>query len=124
MNPSSPPPAVYLYRKCSTCRAALEWLEKHRVAYQEKPIRDHPPSAAELRAALPHVGGLKRLFNTSGLEYRTLGLKDRLPTMTDDQALRLLAANGMLVKRPLVIGRDFALAGFRPEAWARAFGLR
>jgi len=99
----------------------LEWLERQGIRFEEKAIRESPPSVAELRTAVPRVGGLKRLFNSSGLEYRALGIKDRLATMREEEALRLLASNGMLVKRSLVIGDDFALAGFRPDLWAAAF---
>jgi len=114
-------PTVYVYGKCSTCRDALRWLQAHGVAYVEKPIRETPPGLAELKAMLAaQPGGLRRLFNTSGLEYRALGLAQKLPLMPVDEALRLLAGNGMLVKRPFLLGTGVALVGFDEEAWASA----
>lgn len=112
---------VYVYAKCSTCRDALKWLNDHGVAYVEKPIKETPPTVPELRAMLAgQPGGLRRLFNTSGLEYRALGLAAKLPAMATDEALRLLAGNGMLVKRPFVLGPGVALVGFDKKKWAEA----
>ena len=114
-------PTVYCYQKCSTCRDALKWLEHHGVAHQVRAIREPPPSVAELRSALSALGGdVRKLFNTSGLDYRALGLKDRLPTLTEAAALELLSNNGSLVKRPFLIGAGIALVGFNPELWQRA----
>jgi arsenate reductase (glutaredoxin) len=115
---------IYVYEKCSTCRAALDWLATHAIKFEKRPIREQPPTITELRRTLSTLGSLKRLFNTSGLEYRALGIKDRLSEMGEDEALRLLAGNGMLVKRPLVLAENFALAGFRPEEWVAAFGSK
>lgn len=115
-------PTVYCYQKCSTCRDALKWLEDHGIAHQVKAIRETPPGVAELRTALEALGGeLRKLFNTSGLDYRALGLKDRLPAMTDAEALELLSNNGSLVKRPFLIGGGKVLVGFKPAAWEQAF---
>lgn len=112
---------VYSYANCSTCRDALAWLKQHRVAYTEKPIYTNPPSLPELRRMLAHQGGnLRKLFNTSGMVYRELGLAARLPTMSEDDALALLAGNGRLVKRPFVLGPATGLVGFDPKAWATA----
>jgi arsenate reductase len=109
---------VYVYGKCSTCRDALKWLHAHRVAYVEKPIKETPPTVPELKAMLAgQPGGLRRLFNTSGIEYRALGLAQKLPDMPTDEALRLLAGNGMLVKRPFVLGPGVTLVGFDEEKW-------
>jgi arsenate reductase len=112
---------VYVYRKCSTCRAALDWLDSRGIRYQEKAIRETPPTVDELRAALAMTGGdIRKLFNTSGIDYRALGLKDKLPSMPLDEAFTLLAQNGNLVKRPFVIGPHVALTGFKPELWEKS----
>lgn len=114
---------VYVYHRCSTCRDALKWLDQQGIAYQDIPIRETPPSAAELKKALKFLNGdLRKLFNSSGMDYRALGLKDKLPRLSEDQALTLLSQNGNLVKRPFVLGKDFALAGFKPDAWKAAVG--
>jgi arsenate reductase len=111
---------VYIYQKCSTCRDALRWLEVHGIAHQVKAIRETPPAPAELRSALRLMGGdLRKLFNTSGMDYRALGLKDLLPTMGEAEAIELLSQNGNLVKRPFLIGDGMALAGFKPEVWEK-----
>lgn len=112
---------VYTYQKCSTCRAALAWLAANAVPHETKPIRETPPSMPELKSALElHNGEIRRLFNTSGMDYRALGMKEKLPAMTENEALALLAANGNLVKRPFVTGPGIALNGFKPEVWKKA----
>jgi arsenate reductase len=112
---------VYAYEKCDTCRKALKWLSAHGVSHQVKAIRETPPAIAELQAALAVQGGdLRRLFNTSGVDYRAMGIKDRLPTMTVAEALELLCSNGNLVKRPFLIGNGVSLVGFQPDAWKDA----
>jgi arsenate reductase len=109
---------VYGYQNCSTCREALRWLSERHIPHQVKAIRETPPNRDELRAMIAaYDGNLRRLFNTSGVDYRTLGLKDRLPTLTEAEACDLLAGNGNLVKRPFVIGKGVALVGFIPEIW-------
>lgn len=111
----------YAHPKCSTCQRAREWLQKHGVAFAEKDIRITPPALAELHAMLKAQDGkLSRLGNASGIEYRALGLSAKLPTMTAAEALRLLAGNGMLVKRPFLLGPGVALVGFKEPAWAAA----
>ena len=111
---------VYIYQKCSTCRDALRWLEGHGIAHQVKAIRETPPTPAELRSALTRMGGdFRKLFNTSGIDYRALGLKDQLPRMDETGAIERLAQNGNLVKRPFLIGEGKALAGFKPEVWEK-----
>ena len=111
---------LYVYAKCSTCREALQWLASHHITFQVKAIRETPPSVAELKAALDFMGGdIRKLFNTSGLDYRALGLKDRLATMSEEESLQLLSQNGNLIKRPLLIGEGRALAGFKPEVWSQ-----
>lgn len=116
---------AYLHPRCSTCERARRWLVANGVAFTEKDISRTAPSLAELRAMLTALGGEKRkLFNTSGLEYRGQGLAAKLPSMSDAEALALLASNGMLVKRPFVLGPGVAWVGFREEAWAEALGRR
>ena len=109
---------VLVYRKCSTCLKALKWLEEHNVEFDERPIVDENPTYEELKEWYEKSGlPLKKFFNTSGLKYKELDLKDKLPTMSEDEQLKLLATNGMLVKRPLVVGDDFVLTGFRDKEW-------
>jgi arsenate reductase (glutaredoxin) len=109
---------VYVYQKCSTCRDALKWLAENGIAHETKAIRETPPTKAELGAALELMdGNIRKLFNTSGIDYRELGIKDQLTTMSDADAIDLLSKNGNLVKRPFVIGDGKALAGFKPETW-------
>ncbi len=119
MNPDSL--VVYVYARCSTCRAALQWLRERGVAFSEKPIVETPPTPDELcRMLALQQGNVRRLFNTSGLEYRAQGLATKLPGMTTDEALALLAGSGRLVKRPFVLGGAFGLVGFDAEKWANA----
>lgn len=109
---------VLVYRKCSTCQKALKWLEEHNVEFDERPIVEENPTYEELKEWYVKSGmPLKKFFNTSGLLYKDMGLKDKLPTMSEDEQLKLLATNGMLVKRPLVVGVDFVLTGFREKEW-------
>ena len=112
---------VYTLAQCSTCRDAVKWLAARGIKFVEKPIRETPPSVAELRTMLAgQPGGLRRLFNSSGLEYRALGLAQKLPLMTEAGALSLLAGNGSLVKRPFLLGPGVALVGFDPAVWLSA----
>lgn len=109
------------YPKCSTCQKAKAWLQERGVAFDERDIKQDNPTEQELRAWHEKSGlPLKRFFNTSGLQYKALGLKDKLPAMTEDEQYALLATDGMLVKRPLLVGDDFAIPGFREAAWAEA----
>ena len=113
---------VYAYQKCSTCRDALKWLDGHGIPHTVKAIRETPPSPAELKAMLAAYGGdLRKIFNTSGMDYRALGIKDQLPTMREAEAFKLLGGNGNLVKRPFVIGEGRALVGFKPDVWEKTF---
>ncbi|MBQ6808420.1 MAG: arsenate reductase family protein [Firmicutes bacterium] len=108
------------YPKCSTCQKAKAWLEANELAYDLRDIKAENPSAAELESWQRQSGlPLRRFFNTSGLQYRSLGLKDRLPQMEEAEQISLLASDGMLVKRPLLIGEDFVLVGFKEEEWAQ-----
>ena len=109
---------VLCYSKCSTCKKALQWLDEHGVAYDLRDIKLEHPSEAELRQWHARSGlPLKRFFNTSGLQYRALNLKDRLPDMTEDEQFALLASDPMLVRRPLLIGEDFVCPGFKEAEW-------
>ncbi|MDP3543142.1 MAG: arsenate reductase family protein [Elusimicrobiota bacterium] len=112
---------VYEYEKCSTCRQALKFLDARKVAYQRVPIVDQPPTLAELKAMLAYTGDLKRLFNTSGVVYREQSIGEKLKTMTEAEALALLAKNGRLVKRPFVLLKDRGLLGFKEDEWKAAF---
>lgn len=109
---------VLCYQKCSTCKKALKWLDERGIQYQVRPIKEQNPTRQELkdwyqRSGLP----LKRFFNTSGNLYKELGLKDRLITMSEEEQLELLATDGMLVKRPLVVADHAILTGFKEAEW-------
>ena len=109
---------VYCYNRCTTCRKALKWLEDHGIAHTVVDIKSEHPDEAALRAYYRQSGlPLKRFFNTSGIPYRELGLSKKLPDMSEDEQLRLLASDGMLVKRPLVVGDGFILTGFKEAEW-------
>ena len=106
------------YPKFSTCKKAKKWLDEQGISYEDRHIIEDNPTAEELkdwheRSGLP----LKRFFNTSGMKYRELGLKDKLPEMSEEEQYELLATDGMLVKRPLVVGDDFVLIGFKEALW-------
>ena len=106
------------YPKCTTCQKARKWLDANGVAYDERYIKDNNPTVDELKAWHTQSGlPLKRFFNTSGLQYKALNLKEKLPTMSEEEQFKLLASDGMLVKRPLLIGDDFVLVGFQEDAW-------
>lgn len=106
------------YPKCTTCQKAKKWLDDNNVEYNLRDIKIENPSIDEL-CNWHKVSGLplKKFFNTSGLLYKSMELKDKLPNMSEEEQLNLLATDGMLVKRPLVIGRDFVLAGFKEDEW-------
>ena len=109
------------YPKCSTCQKAKKWLDEKGISYRLRDIRKENPSAEELSRWQEASGlPLKRFFNTSGLQYRALDLKNRLPEMSREEQLALLASDGMLVKRPLLVGDDFVLPGFREADWEKA----
>ena len=109
---------VLVYRKCSTCMKALKWLEENQVDFEERSIVEENPTYEELKEWYQKSGlPLKKFFNTSGMLYKEMKLKDKLPEMSEDEQLKLLATNGMLVKRPLVVGEDFVLTGFREKEW-------
>ncbi len=107
------------YPKCSTCQKAKKWLNEQNIEYTERHIVDNNPSYEELKEWYNKSGlPLKRFFNTSGLLYKEMQLKDKLPTMNEEEQLKLLATNGMLVKRPLVVNGDMVLIGFKEAEWA------
>ena len=109
------------YPKCTTCQKAKKWLDDNKIEYELRDIKLDNPTLQELtewykKSGLP----LKKFFNTSGLLYKSLDLKNKLPTMTEDEMLKLLATDGMLVKRPIIIGADFVLVGFKENEWSIA----
>lgn len=107
------------YPKCTTCQKARKWLDEQRIAYELRDIKTENPTYDELAAWYERSGlSLKKFFNTSGLLYKSMELKDKLPQMSEDEMLRLLATDGMLVKRPLLVGDDFVLVGFKEGEWA------
>lgn len=109
---------VLVYRKCSTCLKALKWLEAHEIVFEERAIVEQNPSYEELKEWYEKSGmPLKKFFNTSGKLYKEMNLKDRLKEMSEEEQLRLLSTDGMLVKRPLVVGEGFVLTGFREKEW-------
>ena len=111
---------VLCYKKCSTCQKALKWLDANGIKYEERPIKEEHPSQEELREWYKKSGlPLKKFFNTSGMLYKEMQLKDKLADMSDNEQFALLATNGMLVKRPLIIGDDFVLVGFKEAEWER-----
>lgn len=112
---------VYVYRSCDTCRKAIARLKARRIAFTEVPIREQPPTAAELRRVLAAVGGdIRRLFNVSGQDYRVLGMAQQLPGLDEKAAIALLTANGNLCKRPIVVGPSVAVIGFKTDEWDAA----
>lgn len=109
------------YPPCSTCKKAKAWLDDHGIVYSARHIKEENPSYEELKQWLESSGlPIKKFFNTSGLQYKALGLKDQLPGMSQEEQLRLLASDGMLVKRPIVVNGDTVLVGFQETKWAEA----
>ena len=108
------------YPPCSTCQKAKKWLDEHELSYTDRHIKENNPTYEELKAWYQRSGlPLKKFFNTSGLVYKSLGLKEKLPGMSEEEQLRLLAADGMLVKRPLLVTEDTVLVGFKMADWER-----
>ena len=106
------------YPKCSTCQKAKKWLEAHQIDFTDRHIKEENPTKAELEAWQTHSGlPLRKFFNTSGLLYKEMNLKDRLKDMSEGEQLELLASDGMLVKRPVLVGDDFVLVGFKESQW-------
>lgn len=110
------------YPKCTTCQKAKKWLDDNGISYTERHIKEENPTLDELREWYAKSGlPLRRFFNTSGLVYKSLQLKDKLPAMGEEEQLRLLASDGMLVKRPIVVDGNTVLVGFRSDEWEKAF---
>ena len=111
------------YPKCTTCQKAQKWLNEKGAVYELRDIKTENPTAEELRAWHEKSGlPLKKFFNTSGLLYKSMALKDKLPAMSEEEMFALLATDGMLVKRPLLIGDDFVLTGFKQSEWEARLG--
>ena len=109
------------YPKCTTCQKAQKWLTEQGAQFQVRNIKEENPTAEELRTWWTASGlPLKKFFNTSGLQYKALGLKDKLPAMSEEEQLALLASDGMLVKRPILVGEGFVRVGFREQDWEAA----
>ena len=113
------------YPKCTTCQKAKKWLDAKGVAYNERHIKDDRPTVDELKAWQNQSGlPLRRFFNTSGLQYKALQLKDKLPAMSEEEQFKLLASDGMLVKRPILVGDGFVLVGFKEDKWMDCVSLQ
>ena len=113
---------IYSYKNCDTCRKAKKYLETHGIEHELIPIREEPPSESELLTMLEcYDGNLRKLFNTSGQDYRSLNMRDRLPDMSDSEAISLLSRNGNLVKRPFAIMGKTGTVGFNEAAWSDLF---
>ena len=111
------------YPSCTTCKKAEKWLEDRKIPVENRHIKENNPSEAELRSWHARSGlPLKRFFNTSGLKYKELELARRLPAMPEEEQFKLLASDGMLVKRPILVGESFVLVGFREAEWEKALG--
>lgn len=114
---------LHTYAKCDTCRKAVKWLKARAIPFTEIPIRDHPPTKSDLERMLAIYGGdLKRLFNTSGGDYREMRLGEKLAAMSADDAIDLLSSNGNLVKRPFLLSDKGGLVGFKEAEWEAFFG--
>ena len=110
------------YPKCTTCQKARKWLDDNKIEYVPRDIKEDNPSFDELSKWCKMSGfELKKFFNTSGLLYKSMGLKDKLTAMSEEEQLKLLSTDGMLVKRPLLIGEDFVLVGFKEKEWSEKF---
>ena len=113
------------YPKCSTCQKAKKWLDGHEISYTDRHIVENHPTYEELKEWYQRSGlPLKRFFNTSGMLYKEMQLKDKLPQMSEEEQYALLATDGMLVKRPVLVGDGFVLTGFKESTWAEALGIK
>ena len=111
---------VYAYKNCDTCRKAKKYLDKKGLKYELIPVREQPPTKVELRTMLANYdGNIRKLFNTSGGDYKALNLKEKLANMTDEQAVKLLSVNGNLVKRPFAVAGNRGIVGFKEEEWGK-----
>lgn len=112
------------YPKCSTCQKAKKWLDANEIKYEDRHIKEENPTVEELRGWKEKSGlPLKKFFNTSGLIYKEMKLKEKLPVMSEEEQYALLGSDGMLVKRPLLIGEDFVLVGFKEAEWKEKLGV-
>ena len=108
------------YPKCTTCKKAKKWLDDNGLSYEDRHIKEDNPTEEELRLWIEKSGlPIKKFFNTSGMKYKELDLKNKLPSMTEEEQIKLLASDGMLVKRPIVVCGDTVLVGFRQEDWEK-----
>ena len=113
---------VFAYKNCDTCRKAKKFLESNKVAHQFMPIREQPPPKSDLKAMLAcYDGSIRKLFNTSGRDYKTMNMKDKIPEMSDSDAIDLLSQNGNLIKRPFAIMGEKGTVGFKEEVWSDLF---
>ena len=113
---------IYEYKKCGTCRKAEKFLQEKGIDYDLIPIRETPPTIEELQKMLGYLKGeIKRLLNTSGMDYRSLNMKEKLPKMSEQETFKLLNQNGNLIKRPFVLGKGYGTTGFKQEEWEKLF---
>lgn len=109
---------VYTLKTCDSCRKATKWLKENNFTFEEIPIRETPPSRAELTRALEATREIRKLFNTSGQDYRSLNMKEKLPTLSEAEAISILASNGNLIKRPFLSSKKTTLVGFKSGTWS------
>ena len=114
---------IYEYKNCGTCRKALKYLDAKGLAYEKLAIRETPPTIEELNFMLDKTGNIKRLLNTSGQDYRKLGMKDKVKELSEAEIITMLTENGNLIKRPFVLCEDKATTGFKEEEWDAFFGV-
>ncbi len=113
---------IYEYKNCGTCRKALKFLEGRKIRYEKIPIREKPPTKAELKKMLGYVGDIRKLFNTSGQDYKAMNMKEKIPKMSESEILELLSSHGNLVKRPFVLTPKAGWVGFQEEVWKKNLG--
>ncbi|MCE9500404.1 MAG: Spx/MgsR family RNA polymerase-binding regulatory protein [Leptospira sp.] len=111
---------IYEYKNCNTCRNALKFLDRSKIEYEKVAIREKPPTKSELKKMLSFVKDTKRLFNTSGKDYKALNLKEKLPALNVEEQIDLLSRNGNLVKRPFLLSENFGLTGFNESEWKKS----
>jgi len=107
----------YEYKNCGTCKKAIKFLDANGITYEKIAIREKPPTVAELKKMVSHMGEIKKLFNVSGIDYRKLNMKEVLPTLSQQESIKLLAENGNLIKRPFLISPTIGTVGFKEELW-------
>ncbi len=115
-------PTILCYPKCGTCRKAEKWLKDNGIEYNYRPIKEENPSKDELLAWIPKSGlSVSKFFNTSGLLYKEMNMKDKIKTLSEDELITVLASNGLIVKRPIMLYNDSVLVGFKEEEWKKIF---